>query len=144
MVQWLLSNFQNFLFQIEKLLSQKAKLLNFFIHIINRAIKNCFGPDCAAKFVQWQWMNYSSKQRQPSRVFSLSIYLDVYAASLKIIEFQNTQKEHRLLRSNSKLSSIFHILWEILDKYLFDLLKKARLFQKRNIFFFKVTNDLTF
>ena len=54
MVQWLLSNFQNFLFQIEKLLSQKAKLLNFFIHIINRAIKNCFGPDCAAKFVQWQ------------------------------------------------------------------------------------------
>ena len=78
MVQWLLSNFQNFLFQIEKLLSQKAKLLNFFIHIINRAIKNCFGPDCAAKFVQWQWMNYSSKQRQPSRVFSLSIYLDVY------------------------------------------------------------------
>ena len=62
MVQWLLNNFQNFLFQIEKLLSQKAKLLNFFIHIINRAIKNCFGPDCAAKFVQWQWMNYSSKQ----------------------------------------------------------------------------------
>ena len=82
MVQWLLSNFQNFLFQIEKLLSQKAKLLNFFIHIINRAIKNCFGPDCAAKFVQWQWMNYSSKQRQPSRVFSLSIYLDVYGLNL--------------------------------------------------------------
>ena len=84
MVQWLLSNFQNFLFQIEKLLSQKAKLLNFFIHIINRAIKNCFGPDCAAKFVQWQWMNYSSKQRQPSRVFSLSIYLDVYGVATRL------------------------------------------------------------
>ena len=88
MVQWLLSNFQNFLFQIEKLLSQKAKLLNFFIHIINRAIKNCFGPDCAAKFVQWQWMNYSSKQRQPSRVFSLSIYLDVYdPVRLNVFQF---------------------------------------------------------
>ena len=86
MVQWLLSNFQNFLFQIEKLLSQKAKLLNFFIHIINRAIKNCFGPDCAAKFVQWQWMNYSSKQRQPSRVFSLSIYLDVYGWNFQWLE----------------------------------------------------------
>jgi len=40
--------------------------------------RNFTCPDCAAKFVQWQWMNYSSKQRQPSRVFSLSIYLDVY------------------------------------------------------------------
>ena len=95
MVQWLLSNFQNFLFQIEKLLSQKAKLLNFFIHIINRAIKNCFGPDCAAKFVQWQWMNYSSKQRQPSRVFSLSIYLDVYGINTTFIVVYYCQPRHQ-------------------------------------------------
>ena len=100
MVQWLLSNFQNFLFQIEKLLSQKAKLLNFFIHIINRAIKNCFGPDCAAKFVQWQWMNYSSKQRQPSRVFSLSIYLDVYGTTRECIVV--TPRE-RMLHNKEKL-----------------------------------------
>ena len=83
MVQWLLSNFQNFLFQIEKLLSQKAKLLNFFIHIINRAIKNCFGPDCAAKFVQWQWMNYSSKQG--SRAGSL-VCLYIWMSMVLLLE----------------------------------------------------------